>query len=181
LKLKEGQKAPHFRLNDIFGRTVDLQDFASRKVHLAFFRHAGCPFCNLHVHALTRISEDLKASGLDMIFFFESKESVMLRSSFHKDVSPIPLISDPQKIWYKNYGLEESLLRSSISHMTSFLPTYSKAKNADLPINIPAGESFSTMPAEFLLDKGNIIRRVLYSSTLSERLDPLEIQRFARG
>jgi thioredoxin-dependent peroxiredoxin len=181
MKLKEGQKAPHFRIKDVFGRTIDLADYSGGKVHLAFFRHAGCPFCNLHVHALTRIHEETKSLGLDMIFFFESKETVILRSSFHKGVSPIPLISDPQKIWYSAYGLENSFARASLSHVTSFISTYSKARAESVPVNVPVSESFSTMPAEFLIGKDNITRRVLYSAHLNERLEPEEIRQFAKS
>ncbi len=110
MKLEKNLIAPHFKLQDIFGRTIDLQQYADKKVLVAFFRHAGCPFCNLRVHELTKAHEMLKEKGLEMIFFFESKERVLLRSIFHKEVSPIPLISDPEKVWYQAYGLETSWL-----------------------------------------------------------------------
>src|SRR5690606_26029377 len=100
--------APVFQLKDVYGRMIDLTEYKNKRIRIAFFRHAGCPFCNLRVHALTKIHEDLKQQGMEMIFFFESKEAIVLRSSFHREVSPIPIISDPEKVWYQTYGLEES-------------------------------------------------------------------------
>ncbi|MFN5549598.1 MAG: hypothetical protein ACK5BJ_10650 [Bacteroidota bacterium] len=41
------------------------------------------------------------------------------------------------------------------------------------------GESFSTMPAEFLLDENLIIRKMHYSQTLNDRLSLQVIEDFA--
>lgn len=159
---------------------IDLNDYKNKKVLIGFFRHAGCPFCNLRVHTLTKVHEQLKSLGLEMIFFFESKERVLLRSSFHKGVSPIPIISDPEKIWYNAYGLENSASKSWISHFTSFVPTVIKAKSEGVPVHMMAdGESFSTMPAEFLLDHDLVIRKVHYAERLNDRLIVEDIRTFA--
>jgi peroxiredoxin len=180
MHLQKNLTAPVFKLRDIYGRMIDLNDYRSKKVLLGFFRHAGCPFCNLRVHTLTKIHEQMKALGLEMIFFFESKERVLLRSNFHKGVSPIPIISDPEKTWYDAYGLENSAAKSWISHFTSFVPTVIKAKSEGVPVHMMAeGESFSTMPAEFLLDKDLVLRKVHYAERLNDRLVVDDIKRFA--
>ncbi len=70
-KLELNTRAPHFCLDDVFDRKIDLEAYRGRKVLVAFFRHAGCPFCNLRVHHLLKVHEELKAQGLEMIFFFE--------------------------------------------------------------------------------------------------------------
>jgi peroxiredoxin Q/BCP len=178
--LSKNLTAPVFNLKDVFGRMIDLNAYRDKRVLVAFFRHAGCPFCNLRVHALTKVQPEFKAKGLEMIFFFESKEHVILRSTFHQEVSPIPLISDPGKVWYKTYGLEDSLMKSTISHLTSFVQTAFKASANGVPSHIMAdGESISTMPAEFLLDRDLLIKKVLYSQRLNDRLAIEEIRLFA--
>lgn len=180
MKLELNVLAPSFRLTDIFGRIIDLQDYKGRKVLVAFFRHAGCPFCNLRVHALTRLHAELKGGVFDMIFFFESSERVLLRSSFHKGVSPIPILSDPDKVWYTTYGLEPSTFKSAMSHLTSFIQTAMRARAAGVPVHaMTDGESISTMPAEFLLDENLVIRKLYYSNRLNDRLDLDEIRAFA--
>lgn len=178
--LETNISAPVFKLVDIFGRTIDLENYKEKRVLIAFFRHAGCPFCNLRVHELTKTHEMLKQKGMEMIFFFESKERVLLRSIFHKDVSPIPLISDPEKEWYGAYGLETSGYKSAVGHLTGFIQSTIKAKMKGLPVHAMAdGESISTMPAEILLDKGLIIKKLHYSQKLTDRLPMEEIQTFA--
>ncbi|MBY0424365.1 MAG: redoxin domain-containing protein [Cytophagales bacterium] len=172
--------APKFSLVDIFDRKISLEDYLGKKVMIGFFRHAGCPFCNIRVHSLLKVHEELKAKNLEMIFFFESTKSVMLQSSFHREVSPIPIISDSSKTWYNAYGLEESTAKSTTSHLTSFLQTAIKSKQLGVPMHLMAsGESFSTMPAEFLLDEKLIIRKLHYSRSLTDRMNVKEIIEFA--
>lgn len=172
--------APLFRKKDIFGRDINLEDYHDKKLLIGFFRHAGCPFCNLRVHALTKEHEKLKAKGLEMIFFFESKENILLRSTFHQEVSPIPLISDPEKEIYGKYGLEESKSISTKSHITSFVQTAIKAKVKGVPMHMMAdGESINTIPAEFLVDHRLRLKKLHYSKTLNDRLDLDLIHKFA--
>ena len=180
MKLESNVPAPVFKLKDIFDREIDLNQYKDRRVFIGFFRHAGCPFCNLRVHALTKIHEELKAKGMEMIFFFESKKEVLLRSIFHKEVSPIPLISDPQKTQYAAYGLEPSAAISAKSHLTSFVQTAFKARMAGVPIHMMAdGESINTIPAEFLIEKGLIVKKVHYSQGLNDRISIDSIKAFA--
>jgi peroxiredoxin len=180
MKIERNRTAPVFSLVDVFGRTIDLSAYADKRILLGFFRHAGCPFCNLRVHALSKLNEELK-EHMAMIFFFESKESVILRSTFHREVSPIPILSDPNKTWYAAYGLEPSTSKSTISHFTSFVQTVIRAKAAGVPVHMMAsGESFATMPAEFLIDKGLIVRDAYYSERLNDRRDLDLIREFAR-
>lgn len=122
----------------------------------------------------------MKKNGLEMIFFFESPEEVLLRSIFHKEVSPIPLISDPQKKIYAQYGIEESGIKSGISHLTSFVQTAFKARSLGVPTHMMAAEeSIKTMPAEFLIDKGLIIHKVHYSESLTDRMNVEKIRSFS--
>ncbi len=117
---------------------------------------------------------------MEMIFFFESKEKIILRSTFHQEVSPVPIISDPEKVWYDTYGLESSGMKSAISHITSFVQTAIKAKSLGLPMHMMAdGESIKTIPAEFLIDKGLIVRKLHYSKDLNDRLPIEDVRLFA--
>ena len=182
MRLENNIIAPVFNLKDIYGRMIDLNSYKDKKVFIGFFRHAGCPFCNIRVHALTKIHKEMQSKGLEMIFFFESRENVLLRSTFHQEVSPIPLISDPEKKWYGAYGLESSGYKSAVSHLTTFVQTAFKAKSLGVPIHMMAdGESISTMPAEFLIDKGLVVRDVHYSERLNDRMSIDKIRTFAEA
>lgn len=180
MKLNNSVKAPIFNRKDIFGRTINLEDYKDKKLLIAFFRHAGCPFCNLRVHALTKVHQELKEKGLEMLFFFESSDKILLRSTFHKEVSPIPLISDSKKEIYDQYGIESSAGISAKSHITTFVQTAFKAASKGVPMHgMKDGESINTIPAEFLVDHNLEIKKVYYSKSLTDRLDLKLIHKFA--
>lgn len=182
ITLELNVKAPSFDLIDVYDRPTNLENYKGKKVLLAFFRHAGCPFCNLRVHLLQKHQVELKAKELEMIFFFESSKKVLLTSSFHKEISPIPLISDTEKIWYTTYGIENSAAKSAKSHLTSFIQTAIKAKINGLPMHMMAEkESINTIPAEFLIDENGIIRKIHYANGLNDRMSIDHIYDFASG
>ena len=179
-KLTPQAKAPLFAKSDVFGRQINLADYKGKKVLLGFFRHAGCPFCNMRVHTLTKVHEELKQKGLEMIFFFESPEKIIQRSTFHQEVSPIPIISDPEKEIYNAYGIEESGWKSAVGHMTGFVQSFINAKRNGLPVHpMAAGESISTIPAEFLLDENLNVKELHYSQKLTDRMSVNKIKAFA--
>jgi len=179
MRLSLNVSAPRFCLKDVFGRMIDLASYEGKRVLIAFFRHTGCPFCNMRVHTLLKYRDEFQAKNLQMIFFFESKEKTILNSSFHKGVLPIPLIADPEKEWYSIYGLEESVRKSLYSHLTSFIQTAIRAKLNNLPIHaMPDGESINTIPAEFLLDEKLIIRELKYAAHLNDRFSVEQIRNF---
>ena len=54
VELSLNVKAPIFNEVDAFDKPVNLKDYKDKKVFIAFFRHAGCPFCNLRMHYLQK-------------------------------------------------------------------------------------------------------------------------------
>ncbi len=182
LNIEINQPAPVFSLTDIFDRKVDLNSYRGKKVLIGFFRHAGCPFCNIRVYRLQRRYEEFKSLGLEMIFFFESEKDLLLSKEFHQKVSPIPLISDPEKEWYSIYGIESSPLKSTVSHITQFFQTVVQAKLKKLPVHLMKGkESISTIPAEFLIDESGIVKHVHYAKNLNDRINLDVISQFAKN
>lgn len=174
--------APKFDLKDIYGRTINLENYKGKKVFISFFRHAGCPFCNMRAHVLQKRYEEFKSKGLEMIFFFESPNEVLLNSTFHNEISPIPLIGDPEKVWYNTYGLSNEGPKVTFSFLTKFIQTAVKAKLKGLPNYTPKnGESPDTMPGEFLLDENLIIRKIHYSKGLTDRMSMEHIEGFVNS
>jgi thioredoxin-dependent peroxiredoxin len=111
MKLNTKQTAPDFSVTDIYGKSIKLSDFKGKKIHLGFFRNVSCPFCNLRIHQLSKLSSGFREQGVEMLYFFESKPEVIRRSSFHQGVSPIPLVGDPERTIYKMYGVEPSVTK----------------------------------------------------------------------
>jgi peroxiredoxin Q/BCP len=180
--LKLNISAPKFKVTDIYNREINLEDYSGKRLFIGFFRHAGCPFCNLRVKNLMQKREELKALNLEMIFFFESRKELLLSSQFHKEVNPIPLIADPEKVYYQTYGVEESTGKSIMSHLTSFIKTAIKAQQNGVPMHLMAGgESFSTIPAEFLVDEKLVLRKLHYAKSLNDRISLDLITDFAKA
>lgn len=181
-RLIKSALAPEFQLKDINNRSIVLKEYADQKLLIGFFRHAGCPFCNIRVHNLSKLYEELKPTGFKMIFFFESPVELISMSTFHGELSPIPIISDPEKVWYAKYGLEPSAYKSAVSHLRSFVGTAFEAYRKKLPMHMmKSGESINTIPAEFLIDRGLKIHEVHYSESLTDRMDVGKIRAFAKG
>ena len=173
-------KAPNFDVEDIFGNRINLRNYRGKRVFVGFFRHAGCPFCNLRVNKLEAAAEHLKSKNLEMIFFFESTQMRLLASKYHTDIRAIPMISDPEKKYYDMYGVESSGLKSAKSHFTSLIQTALRAKLKRLPVHWMAdNESIKTIPAEFLIDEEGVIRIVHYARDLTDELSTKLITQFA--
>jgi len=178
MKLQKNQAAIDFAVTDIYGKEMKLSDFKGKKIHLGFFRNVSCPFCNLRVHQLSKYAEAFEKRGLKTIYFFESKPEVLLRSTFHKGVSPIPLIGDPQRKIYTMYGVEPSMMKM-IS--TFFVKGSMSDMKAGKALNLPQDKEAtqSLIPADFLIDEQFQIIKAHYGSNLNDHIAIDEVKAFA--
>src|SRR5690606_9419884 len=76
-------------------------------VHLQFRRFAGCPVCSLHLRSFARGLGQLRAAGLETVAFFHSSAETM--RPYHADL-PFPVVPDPERRWYQQFGVERSAL-----------------------------------------------------------------------
>ncbi|MBT1702782.1 peroxiredoxin family protein [Chryseosolibacter indicus] len=178
MKLANKQQAPDFTVTDISGKTLKLSDFKGKKVHLGFFRNVSCPFCNLRVHQLSKLAASMKDKGLESIYFFESKPDVIRRSSFHQGVSPIPLVGDPERKIYTQYGIEASVTKMlSTLFSKGVAKDFKEGRALDLPQDKEATQSL--IPADFLIDENGVIVKAYYGSNLNDHISIDEVKAFA--
>lgn len=180
MKLVVNQNAIDFSTKDIYDHPVSLSDFKGRKIHLGFFRNVNCPFCNLRVHQLSKLNAAFEQKNLKIIYFFESDPKHLLRSIFHREISPIPLIGDPMKVVYNLYGVESSVLKM----MSTFLAKGSMEamKNGSalsLPKEKDKEATMSLMPADFLINEEFKIVKAHYGKNLNDHIPIEEIKAFA--
>lgn len=120
--------------------------------HLQFRRFSGCPICNLHIQPFIRRYKELEQSGIREVIVFHSSGNTMLR---HHVDTPFPMIADPGKILYKEFGVEASIL--SLLHPRAL----SAAMRGTFRhgVGLPGfGETPFGRPADFLIDqKGKIL------------------------
>ncbi len=180
MKIFKGQNAVDFSIKDIYGKEIKLSGYSGKKILLGFFRNVNCPFCNLRAHQLSKLREAFEANSLQMIFFFESKPELMLKSIFHQDISPIPLIGDPEKKIYATYGVERSTWKFMKTMLTSGASTAMKeGKKLNLPEEKDKDASSNLIPADFLIDEEFKVVKAHYGENANDHLSVEEIKAFA--
>ena len=93
------------QLVDVAGTSTPVPD-PERIVHLQFRRFAGCPICNLHLRAIALRHDEIAAAGVREVVIFHS-DAPSLRE-YVVDV-PFPLVADPKKRLYAEFGVETSV------------------------------------------------------------------------
>src|SRR4051812_43644660 len=74
-------------------------------IHLQFRRFAGCPICDLHLHSIARRYAEFGASSIREIAVFHSTAEELLPHARHL---PFPVIADPDKRLYAQFGVESA-------------------------------------------------------------------------
>ena len=171
MKLKAGDIAPHFELSDIHGVVQTPINDAKQPTLLCFFRHAGCPPCNLRVRELMLAAQKLSRYSVRLLAVFESSVDHIRRDLAHGDV-PFPILPDRERRLYAQYAVSPSLG----GFLSSFLlrPQYSmKAifKHGYIP---KFSEATTMIPAEFLIASDGTIKLAYYGKDIGDYV-PLEV------
>ncbi|MFW8120573.1 redoxin domain-containing protein [Klebsiella pneumoniae] len=88
-RLQPGDPAPNFTLRALDGSLFSLGERRGKKTLLAFFRHAGCPFCNFRLHELIQAYPALRAAGVEPVGVFGSPlETLRTRAGRQNPPSP---------------------------------------------------------------------------------------------
>lgn len=127
-----------------------------QRFHLQFRRFAGCPICNLHLRSFAEGHGRLEAAGLRTVAFFHSSAALMLP---YQGSLPFPTVPDPERRWYRHFGVERSLL--AVVHPRAMLSALRGLASA--PSNpLAGGTDPNGLPADFLIDPGGTIAAVHY-------------------
>lgn len=103
MALKEGQKAPAFKLESSDGEKVSLADFAGKNVILYFYPRDNTPGCTLEAQAFRDAAPALKKKNA--VVLGVSKDSIASHCKFRDKYSlNFPLLSDPDGEVLEKYG-----------------------------------------------------------------------------
>jgi peroxiredoxin Q/BCP len=170
MKIANNQPAPNFTVNDVYGNLINLQQFKGRKVHLIFYRFAGCPFCNLRFHQINKLTDEYKANNVALISVYESSIENM-RAMMADEKFYSLLIPNADSSLYKLYDLERSKL-------SLFIYLVFKGGLADV---IKGGKLFKNkvaqdghvdrLEAEFLIDAAGKVVNAHYAKTQGDYLN----------
>lgn len=150
-KINTNAKIDELTLESIQGDTVSIPH-KTNFTHLQFRRFAGCPMCNLHIQSFIRKHQDLISNGIQEVAIFHSTKSSMLS---HYAEAPFPLIADAEKILYRKFGVEPSIM--SILHPKAWVAGIKGlfVRGSGLP---DFGESIIGLPADFLIsNSGEVV------------------------
>jgi len=94
LKVKKGETAPNFVLNNHHGDPVSLYDLLKKgKIVLVFYRGAWCPYCNLQLAQLQNALGEIKKLGGNLLAISPQTPDASL-SMVEKDNLDFDVLSD---------------------------------------------------------------------------------------
>jgi peroxiredoxin Q/BCP len=182
MKLRAGDYAPLFDIDDLYGRPVSLMAFQGRPVLVSFYRSAICPLCNLRLyHLLDRYPAYQQRYGLNIISFFESAPDYA-REFLDRYHAPFPLIADRERDVYRQYGLRTSMLGTARGTMRR--SAYHEARRLGigdwrlLPGFLGMDGRKFRMPAEFLLGPDLTVRVAYYGRDAGDFLMFSELEHY---
>lgn len=165
-RLAPGAPVKGLELTAVSGERVDIPDGLGL-THLQFRRYAGCPVCSLHLNAFKRRDGEIKQANIREVVVFHSraKEIAAYAGDF-----PFPLIADPGKRLYVQFGVEPALRALldprvwpyMIAGMARSLAKIVSRDGAAPPI-APEGGIFG-LPADFLIGADGTILACKYGT-----------------
>ena len=103
-KLKEGDKAPDFKLKDQDGKTLSLKDYKGKKLAIYFYPKDDTPGCTAESCNLRDNYPVLKKKGYEVIGV--SADNEKSHKKFATKFSlPYSLLADTDKEMIQNYGV----------------------------------------------------------------------------
>jgi peroxiredoxin len=173
MKFKAGDMLPPTTMKAVSGEVINLPD-AKRLVHLQFRRFVDCPICNTHIAESRRRAREIEAAGIkEVIVFHSSPKSIR---SYQKDV-PFLMVGDPDKAFYRSFGVETSLGFISLKALGAGLRGMAHGHFA---LRVVGGGPLG-LPADFLIAPSGRIKAVKYGTDAYDQWSVDELLTLAKG
>ncbi|MFN3266050.1 MAG: redoxin domain-containing protein [Deinococcales bacterium] len=168
-RLVRGDFAPNFTLPALDGSSFSLGSLRGRRTLLTFFRHAGCPFCNMRVHQLIKAYPRLQRLGIEVVGVFGS-DLEGLRRRVGQQRPPFVLLADADDSIHTLYGTNRSLLGLLASFAPPGLGSYLEGLHLGIEHGSTDGQA-TRMPADFLLSSELQIEFAHYGNTAADHIE----------
>ncbi len=144
---------------DQFGDSLkEMTD--SSPVFLLFLRHFGCTFCMEAVADVARLRKEMEKGGTRIVFVHMGAEPAAKEFFSRYGVEDCSRISDPDRLLYRQFGLERGNLIQLFGPKNMIRGTQAFLKGAR--VGRIQGDGLQ-MPGAFLVFKGEIIKRHIHS------------------
>jgi len=175
--IKEGTKVPEINTTDITGNPFNISDYQGKKILLSFYRDVYCPFCNLRIHELLQMQDFFQKNGLVTISVFNSSgDEIQLQNE--KRHFDLIAIADPEHKYYARFGIENHV-RGKLRALTRLGKMMKFMAKGYFSLRSMTKENL--IPADFLIDENQMVRKVHYGKDFGDHLDMDEIKAFAKS
>ncbi len=185
MKLKKGNIAPDFQIEDVLGNQIDLKKMQGKKFYISFLRNVNCPLCSLHVLKISKQAEYLKSLGLVIFVFYESDKIVFKHSEFFKtnvlNENRFSVVSDQKRVVYNLFGTEISPEKCDLTLLKNAgrFETVAEANKLGITGNgIDAGTNPDAIPADFLIDENFVMQYVHYGNDAGDNIQLKLVEKF---
>lgn len=171
MHIEKGQNAPAFQTSDLSGQPVVVPS-VGKKMWLAFFRYAACPFCHLRIAEIRKNQKQLEEAGIEVIAIAQSPKK-NIEAYMQINAPGLRFVADPEGVLYKLYQLKKSLA-GTLSPKN--LPYARQIK--EWTFHPESG--WTRMPADFLIDEQGRLADVFYASIAAEHISWESVWEFSR-
>ncbi|TPG37001.1 peroxiredoxin-like family protein [Mycolicibacterium hodleri] len=183
MKVSSGDTVEPIELPTLKGGKVAVPG-SGKLVHLQFRRFAGCPICNVHLQSVIRRRDEITAAGIHEVVLFHSTPEEL---ETYVDEMPLDLIADPDRTWYRRFGVETSL--RSVADPRSMAPVVKAAlgsRHADRRLRLSAGMHSANgghlgLPADILIDTDGTVVDAKYGKHAADQWSVDELLQLAKA
>jgi peroxiredoxin len=163
--LREGERAPNFRLPNAQGGSVELDALLKQgPVVLTFYRGQWCPYCNLELRAFQKVLPQLKALGASLVAVSPQTPDNSIGMA-EKNELTYPVLSDVGLHVARAYGVAFDL-------PPELVELYQRQWNNDLVKWNGEGGWSLPIPATYLIGTDGRIALAHVDPDYRDRLDP---------
>jgi peroxiredoxin len=150
--LAAGDAAPPLLLPAHTGNTFDLaREARAKRTLVVFFRFAGCPFCNVHVHVLIERYAELERAGVRVVGVFGSPLEA-IRERVAQQAPPFPLLADADDAAHIAWGATHESALGMMDPRNMSVGLAPVRQRATISLGRTDGKLLR-MPADFVLDE----------------------------
>jgi peroxiredoxin len=172
MKFRIGETLRTKVMEGVTGELICIPD-PNRLVHLQFRRFVDCPICNTHISEFRRRAGEIDAAGIkEVIVFHSSAKSIR---SYQKEM-PFLMVGDPNKVLYKEFGVEKSLRFLSLKALGAAIRGVAHGHFALRLSSGPIG-----LPADFLITPSGKIAALRYGTDAYDQWSVNELLAVANG
>jgi len=170
--LQPGSKVPELNLRDAAGETHPLKEILGGKPAVVIFYRGGwCPFCTVHLAALSAVEAELTKLGYHLFALAPDPPEKIAETIEDKELS-YTILSDADLRAARSFGVAFQVDAETVT-------TY-KGYGIELPVTGGAAVPALPVPAVFILDGEGIVRYTYANKDYKVRLDNDELLRVAR-